>query len=446
MASLKKKNILLFLIGTFSMTQIRVVGSIGISELCMFFAGPVLLMQNFHRLVKEGFGMVLFLLFLVLSGCTISSVVNDTNFYLFLRGFAAPYSILCGIVIFHSLLRDNFDGIKWFLIGSALTLLINTFFFQASVEASEYAGGETGLEAVAGIISSPIYWISRLRPWVTLPISAWYLSTPIVYSFLVPIGFAIFAFLTTESGRSAAVVALVSAFLVFLGRKKQRQMDSIRKYFIVFVIGSFVFMFIVRTAYTHFASTGALGEKAQNKYEKQSWRGNSALSLLLGGRKEAFIGIYAASRKPILGYGPWARDTDGVTLDFIESFGSDEDYRLYLQREMRGMRGDFIINCHSHIAINWLWYGILGVPFWFYVLYLFFNFYRKWPAVYPPWFGYFAITIPSTVWAIFFSPLGNRLAESFIIVCVLLVKAISEGRFVIPYPWQEPDRYERQLV
>jgi len=196
----------LFLLGTFSATQIRLIGSIGISEVIICLVAPFIFFADYHLLKRDGFLKLTWLSIFVMVGCVVSCIANSTPFAAAIRGFATTYVMFSAIVVGHRLIRRCPMGIKWFYLGAAISVVVNIFVFQTATELSIYGGGETGIDAAEGIMSSPIFWISRLQAWIFLPIRGWYLQTSVLYSFLTPIIFAVYAALTSVSGRSAAIL------------------------------------------------------------------------------------------------------------------------------------------------------------------------------------------------------------------------------------------------
>ncbi len=429
----KSKNWWLFWCGLFSLTQIQVVGSIAISELAIFLIAPFVWLQDLGQLKRDGFSFCLWLLVGVMAGCWLSGFLNHTPFVSMFKGFAAIYALWASIVVLHRLVRKNYLGIKWFFVGAALSGVINVFIFQQSVEVVTLAEGVKGIGSVEAIMSGPIFWIGRLKPFAFLPINGWYLQTPILYSALAPLGMAAFSILTTVSGRSASLGALAAAIVVFVGGKDPHKMMRISKHFVIFMFAGLVMIFLAKVAYTELASGGHLGEAARKKFEAQTRGKTDMLSVLMGGRGEFFCGLTACIEKPVVGYGPWARDYQESYGKFVEKYGTLEDIKAYYEsrRWSRGMVG--LIPGHSHIVGWWLWYGGMGLVFWLYVLYLYFNYFRKCVATYPPWFGFLAASIPATLWSIFFSPFSGRIAWGMILVGVLFVKAMREKRVSIPY-------------
>ena len=93
-------SLMMFLIGLFSQTQIRVVGSIGISELVVFLVAPIMYIGSYAVLRREKVTTILNLLLLAMFGCVISCWANATPFAAAMRGFAAPYGFFAGVVVF----------------------------------------------------------------------------------------------------------------------------------------------------------------------------------------------------------------------------------------------------------------------------------------------------------------------------------------------------------
>ena len=295
-------------------------------------------------------------------GCVIASFVNHTGWWAMLRGMAVTVIMTCSIVVGHWLLRRNMNGFKWMLLGVALSGIISTFYFMKSVEVSQMGG--LGAKVTAeDIMSGPIFWISRIRPFAMLIPTGWYLQCPIVVSALIPVAFGLFAILSTASGRSAALSALAAAALVLVGGKRQRTIMRVCRNFWKLMLVSVVAVFLAKNLYSLAASSGWLGEKSRLKYEKQTQGDTSMMRLLLGGRMESFCGLIACVDQPIVGFGPWAIDRDGYTSEFLRRYGTYEDYENIrrMEADARERSQQSLIPCHAYITEFWLWYGIAGL-------------------------------------------------------------------------------------
>jgi hypothetical protein len=429
-------NIALFLLGAFSLTQVHVIGYLGISELAIFVMAPYFLLKNMALLKKDGFMPYLALVFLAMLGCCIGSIANETEWPAFLRGMASLYGCFAIPVVLHKYLRNNLSGLSWILLGVAVSTVLIIFFFKKEIEVGLI---EEGIEnALELSMSSPLFWVSKIKPWITLPTMACYLKTPIAYSAFSPFAIAVIALFFSEggTGRSAALTALLSIIFIVSGRKKRASMLKLSKHSVVFFISIFVLLFAFKIVYSHLAANGALGEAAEAKYRHQTRGGTGLISLIMGGRAEVGVCMLACRDKPILGHGPWAMDTHGYWGEYLSKYGIEEDYVRYMQTSTMTTGGN-IIPTHSVLFGAWVWYGIWGAVLWLYVLWLLFSHLRRTIHVIPQWFGYFAIAIPGVVWDIFFSPFGGRFVILLLVTCVLLARAVARGSIVIPYEMQQ---------
>ena len=433
---MKSSSFWLFLIGLGSQTQFHFIGSLGISELPMYLLAPIFFVQDYALLKRDGFMPFIWLSISVVVGCCIASIMNHTTLIMFVKGLATPYSVFAIAVCFHRLLRKNLDGLKWVLIGVFLSSIICIFVFQPETYTS--IGGEkrTGEEGVELMISHPLFWTGKISALTTLPVTAAYLSTPIMYSATVPI---INAFLkvvfSMTSGRAAGLVSVVSALFILCGRKSRSAMRSFNKKLPVILLVCSVAMAMFKSAYSYAAMNGMLGYEAQKKYLKQTSQGASAWRMLVSGRMEFFVGMMAAVDKPIVGYGPKAEDVKGYYEQFLRDYGAQEDYEEYMRNLAASMKEGLVyrvIPTHSHIMCSWVEDGIFGLAFWLYVLMIIYKCLRVYSSSIPQWFGYFCCVLPALVWDIFFSPFGSRVGTTLALVCVLLAKAVHERRIDLP--------------
>jgi len=67
------------------------------------------------------------------------------------------------------------------------------------------------------------------------------------------------------------------------------------------------------------------------------------------------------------------------------------------------------------------------------VLWLIFKVVKIGLSAIPQWYGYFALKIPSFLWAIFFSPYSGRIGTMTFVVCLLFAKAVAEKKLMLPY-------------
>jgi hypothetical protein len=264
----------------------------------------------------------------------------------------------------------------------------------------------------------------------------WYLQCPTFVSVGVPIFMVGFSMLTSASGRSAALGAIGTVGLILIGGKKRetirrRLCNKFGLWCCVAIIG----VFCMHTLYRVAATKGWLGEDALKKYEQQTQGDTSIMALLLGGRMESFCGLIACVDKPIVGFGPWAMDNGGYVAEFLDKYGTYEDsINYYKAMESNFARGKMLrmIHCHAYITEFWLWYGMFGLLFWLYVIFVLARYLRQDCWAVPQWFMWIAASIPGYFWGIFFSPWSDRVGGVVFVVACLMARAVRMGAQRLP--------------
>lgn len=432
----RKLTFLWFFLGLGSGLQI--VASLSISELFSLIAGPYLFTKYSRQMRRDGVMPFFVLALCVFGGCVVACFVNDTSFAYALRGYAVTSIIPCSIIVSYWLIRKNPNGFKWLLLGLALSPIVGTFVFQKSVEVSMLADGGSGMGAVAAIVQGPIFWISRLKGAVLLLTEGWYLHTPVLWDVPAALFMALFSLLTTVSGRSTSLCAFAFVAIMLIGGKRLVTMRRrfCANFFLVCVLGV-AGVFLAKTGYQVAAERGWLGEDAYKKYISQTGGDKSLKALLLGGRMESFCGLIACVDRPIVGFGPWAMDNWGYMDEFLTKYGKPEDVEKLLESNKKGRYYSFLIPCHAYITEFWLWYGVFGLLFWLYVLFVFVRYLRQDCWAVPQWFAWLACSIPGYCWGIFFSPFGDRFSPILFVVACLMARAVRKGTMQLPLEMQQ---------
>lgn len=166
---------------------------------------------------------------------------------------------------------------------------------------------------------------------------------------------------------------------------------------------------VVNSAYEKMASSGLLGEKAYEKYVKQKIE--SGGNVFKGARTEVFDGLEFISRNPIIGYGSFAI-AGNINLWYKYNISD-----LVVKHD-----SEKLIPAHSHLVGFWLWHGVLAVTFWLYLLYIFWNTFRKGAFLYEYKLSLFCLyMIIFQVWNIFFSPLAFRMPIILLVVYIIIL-------------------------
>lgn len=414
-------KIFLFLIGLFSLLRVHLIGMIGISEIPICLMGPFFFVKNYSLLRRDGFLPMAYLILLTCTGCIVASWLNFVPFANWVRGLATLVVFFCSFIFLHNFLRKDLDALKWLFAGIAISSVL-VMFWGAGEDFESIASEESGYSLTV-----------LLAPLFTVPLFLFYNRMPWFVSFSLLFCGGVFKIFTSESGRSASLVLFAGSFLIWIGRKSATRMAVVRKRFVLYLVLGVVGLFVAKTMYTYAASSGLLGERARAKYVAQTGGSNSFASILIGGRSEAFICIMAALDKPIVGYGPWALDTEGYSEQFRQKYGiydyEEEAKRARWYAQAGLSRKIEFIPFHSHIFGGWVWYGIFGLVMWGYVLHIIIKFYRKAPDAIPQWWPCFSIVLPAAMWHILFSPFGGRVNMAALVCAALFALKMSSGKW-----------------
>lgn len=412
----KRSAFWLFLIGCFSMTQIRIGAKIGISEIACLIAMPVILFKDYRLYSRDGVAMYFNLLIFWMIGAIFSDYYNNSEFEQFIRGFSVPLLLLASSVCIYHFLRGYTENLKWLIFGIAVSSVISIFVFQRGV-AGDIADGGNMEEAIEKVIGYKLFWSNNIKTCLLLPIKTMYLKLSNFY--VVPAMISVAVVNAMSGGRSAFAVSVLAFFVVIIGGKRVDSMRRIKRYLpilFLFMIGAMV---LVKTVYTYAASHGYLSESEIVKYEKQTTQGSDIKSLMIAGRGDFFIGLFAAIDKPFIGHGSQALDHFGYEEEYLHKYGTPNEIARYLK--VRGQGYLRTIRSHSHVICYWMWHGIAGLAFWMYILHLVVQTFRRRMDLIPAWFGFLAIAMSDFLWDYFFSPLGLRVSECTLFCALLLL-------------------------
>ena len=412
----------MFFLGLFVKTQLHLVGYIGVSELIVAFCAPFVFVRYYGAMKRDGMSTILNLAFMAIVGCVCSSLINGSSFSQVIRGFAQTYMTWAALVVGYYLLSGNIMSYRWFVLGGFLSGIFSIYFMQGAAVTAGGVHDVKGEAAVEMVKGSVLFWKNRILPAVNLPISMFYLQCPYLYSVIAPILLAIFGLVLSQgSGRGTFVVAMLSSALLAIGGKTRSRLARVRKYLLFYAILGMFALGGLKTVYSWAASTGRLGEHAERKYRDQTQRGTGVLSMLISGRVDFFVGLYACLQKPIVGHGPWPIDKEGYREYFLTKYGTAEDFKNVIAfSNIYARKG---IPAHSHLVGYWLEYGILGLPFWLYVLWLFYRYLKQDLEVMPELFGWLILAIPSLAWSILFNPYAARVSIPIVVVALILIHA-----------------------
>ena len=197
---------------------------------------------------------------------------------------------------------------------------------------------------------------------------------------------------------AAAVYLVVTGFL----RRKSGGSSKLKAGTVMALAASIILGIAgVLWAYQYAATSGILGQGAQETYEEQS---SGKYGVLLGGRTELLATLPAIYDSPILGHGSWAKEPLYIILQnqALARLG----YKIAWNIADENLR-EGLIPTHSYLFSAWVDGGILGAVFWGWVFVLTARvLLRVYPdtAVLLPVIAFLAFLM---LWDILFSPYGT---------------------------------------
>ncbi len=413
-------------------SQLQVFYSLSISEILVLCCAPFILNTELPYMRRYGVLTFFYMAVLLLFGCIVSLIVNHATAYQAVRGLSVTVIIVCSIIVTHRMLRIDPNGLKCYFLGVMLSTFLCIFMFRRAAEVATV--GSTDVNA---IVSGPLFWIERLKIIFYTPAMAFYLKMPLAYSAGIPFIHAGFSILTSVSGRSACLGSLGTSAIVLIGRKKQKSMQYIGRHFCFLLCIAMLGISVAKSAYLWASLNNYLGERARAKSERQTSRGTGIIPLLISGRTEAFIGLLAIADSPILGKGYMAIDTENYYEIFLSKYGSLDDYEWYINRKYYSEQGityreSKMIPCHSYITSFWLWFGLPGLLFWIYIVYVVLRYIQTDAYALPQWFFWLAAGVPGFLWALLFSPFSSRINVILWVVGMLIVRAVRQEKYQLP--------------
>jgi len=412
-----------FLAGLGSGLFVQIIGYLSFLEIFLLVTLPL----NFKRYLTAATipGVRAFTCFWLLwvIGQVISDVANENDPALAARGFAkAFFSGFVTLALFPSMLQRPrlFEA---FLAGLPLAHLIGARYFRSGAYTRQdgrgwMTGEDLGWEAWGGylVTLTLAYLVARFwrsRPWLCM------LATLAVGAVHVYMG-------SRSTGLYHVVAASLMPLLIDVTRPTQKSVAKRFRWARSLPWGRFiaatgivlVASLVVKDSYGYFASTGALGQRAYNKYQLQSKYAN----LIVGARQGPFIGIAAALDKPIIGHGAWAR----MEKDYIAAASDLFGVEFYREKQFNYHR--VFIPSHSMIIAAWVEGGIFGLVFWaFAIMFVARNLPRA-VLMLPEYAGVIMINSMGFFWSVLFSPIQSRNYTAMIMVPLLVASVLMRSQ------------------
>ncbi|MGA8088999.1 MAG: hypothetical protein WCA10_17120 [Terracidiphilus sp.] len=372
-------------IGLTTTATVRFVGDLPISEIILVAFLPIVLVVHRRRVLRREYKVLFSLLGFWLLGQAVSDIYRHTATLDWIRGDAAIIFFgldLLGLIV---LLRKNERRKIIFLAGTAIGSILVTV-----IHPSDYALDQPWKFGYAsGVITI-----------VMLMSSFFYARRMYMIAGLLVLGIAGVNLLENFRGPVGQLLVVIALFFPVVpeqfGRLRilPRSGGAVRV--AVLLVLSLGAAWGAERLVIFATSAGLVSEEARAKNEAELNGG-----FLLGGRPEIQVSSKAVMDSPIIGHGSWAADPKYVKMLFdIEVEGG------VLDASDREELSTGLIPAHSHLMGAWVWAGILGAAFWFYILWLTAKATIRLAILRPPSAPIYGWFIVGTLWTIMFSPFG----------------------------------------
>jgi hypothetical protein len=338
-------------------------------------------------------------LYLVLQVC--SDMINDTLPSDFMRGWARLVFFAVNITVIAFLSGLQLDRLAAFFAGYALSLILASFQERNQFLSEWKFGYGPALTMVVALL------IGLLKSEKVNRIGG------IAFIFLGVVHLQ-------ANARSLGGITLLIGLLSLLSTYFRNNLRGGGLFSMKFLLPVAILLLCIYQIYTFGASSGLLGEKSKDKYEKQTVGGRNILS---GGRMEYTIAIPAILEAPFFGYGSWARHPEYVKkyiyINGIDPNTYDAEYLMELGT----------IPTHSHILGSWAEAGVAGGFFWIFVLWLALRtFYRMLVYDHFPFRLLLLFMLVFFIWDILFSPFGleRRVMDPAMILVIASIERLLD--------------------
>lgn len=393
--SLDRKDILVFVIGLFSLIKVRVMGTFGVSEIlcfCLYFTTSNPFLWTKHKETTRVF--MAFSLWMV--GVFISDRYNDTGLTDSLKGFFNVFFVLGLIPFVYWALYDNPRRMLLYWIGCSISSLL-AFYVTKSVD----------LDEVGFDVWRVYAWH---YPFLVLA-GVLYYKGKITLACAVAEGFAIWSLfhLSRNIFITVSFAVCVILFIKSIGRQSlSEQVTVFRRKFVSLFLLLGVTAACVNFSYEYLASNKILGERAYAKYYMQK---HSEMGLA-SGRGDFFQSMMLVSKNPVWGYGSYAKNKSGQLTE------DDGMFHVLKPKDKEKM-----LPGHSYIMGAWGYAGILGLTCWI-CLFVFILKFLGGAFLYDEkLIGINVFLTTSTLWNVMFSPFADRLNFLFYIITISVLLA-----------------------
>lgn len=400
-----RRDWFVFFIGIFMVVKIRIIGTFTLAEILLLlsYTGGRIFSFWKDRNVKILFTFA----FLWLVGTIVANFINSSDTISFIKGTFFQLLFLFLFPPIYNLLIDKPERLLLFFVGMGISGIWAPEFAHTERAAEVWSTDVYRFYAYYGLVSAVAYYL-------------YFKGHKNIAILIIEIASIVGLY---HASRNVFLTTTVAAVLLVVLNKRrggQNQRVAIfKKKILSYVLAGFIGIFFVVIFYETAASRGILGDAAYQKYMDQTSEGN----VLEGGRAEFFMGVELIKMKPIVGWGSYSKDTWGFRWRYAM-----EHNRTYHERyadEYESLPG------HSYIVGSWASSGIFGGLFWIYVLIMLFIIFKSGCLLYEPrLLGLIIFQLIALLWAIFFSPFGDRVPFLvFMITLMIIYRNYNRGLY-----------------
>ena len=420
------KSLLTFLFGLGSLTQIRIVGAMGITEFVCIVAAPFVLISQWPNMRRT----LIRPLLMLAAAWFFSAIITDfwwrdTYWIPAIKGSMAIAFMVAGTICAYGLLKDDLLRVRWYALGAFVSAILSMFIFRPQYLISYAEVLQTTAEELTNFKSTyVIIYLTGMRAFVAFIAE----KTPVLAA-AVTLGIALMSLL--NGSRSVFLIYAICAFIILIAYRRVRFFHALQRQFFVAATCAILALNAATSTYEFMAEKGWMG---QSEYEKMLIQKESDIGYL-SGRGEFIGGFFAALDSPLLGHGSWAIDETGKYYFQVAEVVGDETGLNRLQNTRRFR----YIPCHSHVIQAWVWHGFAGALFWIVILVWIVRYLRTGVQIPHTLTGYNILISITLIWNVFFSGFSNRLGWAiFFVTMALTMDEVARRRRLhvsIYAPW-----------
>lgn len=412
---INKYQTLAFLFGLGSAITVRIIGIFAISDLISLFIIPYIFKYKQYLYNKIFRSLILYLVLWMFSAI-VSDIYNNTNLLNSLKGFFTLIPFLTCIIYSYWLLKKDINLMSFFLWGYSISFMLSAGFGLDAFYSELIQLREVESVSQLGHYNKIIMWI--VSSFISGAFALSFFSKfPKLITF---ISFSFSFFILSYGSRSIFLIFFIVSLLLFyfiwiVKLNNLHNLINFQKKLPLILFFFFLFSFLAKEVYSLGASSGFLGESEKQKYDDQL---NTKLGLF-SGRGEIISAFLAIKDSPIFGHGSYAVDNNGYGYQAAKLIQASD---ITLEWNFSKI-GENYIPTHSHLGQAWVYNGIFGGVFWFFVLFGVLGvFVKKYLFLFPKYQAYILFSLSNTIWNILFSPFSQRpfLAISIVFFIVLM--------------------------